>query len=365
MSRFEEVKEVLLRDKEFTIAEINAKKMRAVDLDFFLGMDASDLHDREKGIIEEIARRDDLPIIQKLLAFEAEYIISAVSSEGKMEVVNTLSRVVPLILITRYFGIPIEDKKQMQDWLRKLFDQLFLNLADDPVVAKEAMQASTELKAYLSRVIGQQQHDFEQGKRLGDTLVTRLFKLSKKHGFIDDDFIRRNISGLMIGAVDTTSKCVVLIIQELMKRPEAFANATKLATENNTLLLKNICYEALRFNPHNPIVVRFSQKEESIGSNGRYHIPANSKIAVGIFSAMHDSTVFSDPGKFISDRDNEYLHFGYGLHSCFGRYINAVQIPEIVAAILRLKHVRPSTINKGRVVYNGSFPQEYWLEFDV
>ena len=41
------------------------------------------------------------------------------------------------------------------------------------------------------------------------------------------------------------------------------------------------------------------------------------------------------PNDFRIDRpDYDYMHFGYGLHTCFGRYINMVQIPRIVQALL-------------------------------
>jgi cytochrome P450 len=168
----------------------------------------------------------------------------------------------------------------------------------------------------------------------------------------------------MIGTVDTTSKCAVLVLQELIKRPEQLAIATTLAEQGDIKSLTKCCYEALRFNPHNPIVVRYAPAEKRVGKNGKYRIPAKSKIAVGIFSAMHDSQEFADPGVFNMHRGNEYLHFSYGMHACFGRFINAVQIPEIVASVLRLKNLRRSSLNKGKVIYDGPFPQAYWLAFD-
>ncbi len=361
VSRYDDVMEVLKRDKDFTISQINESRMKELSLNFFLGMDASTLHDREKGIMESITRHDDLPGIQKLLANECTRLLSTIQSEGKIEVVGSLSRLVPLALIEKYIGIPIEDISQMQGWMRALFNQLFLNLQGDKNVLEKAETAASGLKLYLDRIISEQE---EKKGSLPDSLLSRLFGLQKEHVFIDNDFIRRNLSGLMIGAVDTTSKCVVLTLQELLNRPKEFKDAKFLAVQNDIHGLKRYCYEALRFNPHNPIVVRYAPTEARIGKNGRYTIPANCKVAAGIFSAMHDSAEFIHPGKFNPDRENKYLHFGYGMHECFGRHINAIQIPEIVASVLRLKNIRSSRINNGKIIYDGPFPQTYWLDFD-
>lgn len=355
VSRHEAVKEILTRDNDFTIAEINAANMHAVDLDFFLGMDASEVHDREKGIMEATVKRDDLLRIQQIIREEIANLITPLLAAHKIEVVNQLSRVVPLALLERYFGVPVGDKNKMQDWMRKLFRQLFLNLNNDPSVTSAARQAAGELKEYMTRVISDAHKNIEEGRTSTDTVLSRLLSLQKINPVVTDDFIRRNICGLMIGAVDTTSKCVVLVMEELLKRPEVMATAVTAEGAS----LKNICYEALRFNPHNPIVVRYNKREQWVG---KHRIKANKKIAVGIFSAMHDKRAFANPGVFNGQRTNEYLHFGYGLHACFGRHINAVQIPEIVGSLVRLKNIRVSA--HGKVVYDGPFPESFTLEFD-
>jgi len=361
ISRFQEVRETLLRSGDFTIAQINAGKMKETDLDFFLGMDSSPVHDREKQVMELITKHEDLLVIQNLVAEESSKIISSILSEGKIEVVGTLSRAVPLSFIEHYLGIPVEDKNRMQYWMRALFHQLFLNLTDDAQVRQEGLTAAAELKEYMERVITEAD---SRNDSLPDSLLSRLFKLRSDFDFIDYSFIRRNICGLMIGAVDTTSKCAVLVMEELLNRPDQLKEATNFAWQNNIVELRKYCYEALRFNPHNPIVVRYTPHATRIGKNGKYSISANRKVAIGIYSAMHDASEFISPGEFKTDRKNEYLHFGYGMHICYGRYINAVQISEIVAALLRLKNLRTSSINRGKVKYDGPFPDAFYLEFD-
>src|SRR5262249_55107567 len=131
--------------------------------------------------------------------------------------------------------------------------------------------------------------------------------------------------------------------------------------------VKQYAWEAVRFNPHHPLQVRFSSKETRIaaGQPRSKAIPAGSKVFVATLSGMFDSEVFINPAEFSGTRKVEYLHFGYGMHTCFGKYINGVQIPELLAALLRLPNLRRASGGAGQILYDGPFPNRLVLEFDV
>jgi hypothetical protein len=45
------------------------------------------------------------------------------------------------------------------------------------------------------------------------------------------------------------------------------------------------------------------------------------------------------------------MHFGYGMHTCFGQYVNRVQIPGILKPLLKKNLTRA-----GDLQYDGPFP---------
>jgi len=48
------------------------------------------------------------------------------------------------------------------------------------------------------------------------------------------------------------------------------------------------------------------------------------------YKAMFDERVVDSPHEFRIGRPAYvYMHWGYGLHTCFGQYVNQVQIPGI------------------------------------
>jgi len=88
-------------------------------------------------------------------------------------------------------------------------------------------------------------------------------------------------------------------------------------------------------------------------------------VIAATLSAMFDSDYVAQPDQFRVDRGVEYLHFGYGLHRCFGYYINGVQIPTLLSALLRLPNLRRAAGRRGRISYDGPFPDRLILEFDT
>jgi len=57
------------------------------------------------------------------------------------------------------------------------------------------------------------------------------------------------------------------------------------------------------------------------------------------------------------------MHFGYGLHTCFGQYINRVQIPGILKPLLKKKGLRRADGNAGQLQYSGPFPSSLEVAF--
>jgi cytochrome P450 len=159
---------------------------------------------------------------------------------------------------------------------------------------------------------------------------------------------------------------VTLAIDELLRRPKSLGEARDAALRGDIEMVRRYAWEAVRFNPHHPLQVRYCGRETRIaeGSSRSRTIPSKSFVYVATLSAMFDPAAITDPAEFNAQREMEYLHFGYGMHACFGRYINAIQIPELVAAVLRLPNLRRAPGRAGRILYDGPFPDRMVVEFD-
>jgi cytochrome P450 len=87
-------------------------------------------------------------------------------------------------------------------------------------------------------------------------------------------------------------------------------------------------------------------------------IPAGTLTFAATQSAMLDGAVLDDPHDFHAGRPSRhYLHFGAGLHQCFGRFANAMQIPLIAKALLRRPSLGRAPGDEGRLVKSGPYPK--------
>jgi cytochrome P450 len=80
--------------------------------------------------------------------------------------------------------------------------------------------------------------------------------------------------------------------------------------------------------------------------------------------AFRQSDVPAVADLFRLDRpDSVYLHFGAGLHGCFGRYVNPGSLTAIARAVLSLDGVRRAPGPAGELTMDGNFPRSLTLEF--
>jgi cytochrome P450/glutathione S-transferase len=363
LTRHQDVKEVLTRDKDFTISEVNAAKINKIDGPFILGMDDSPQYAREKSVLYRVVRPEDLPEIGTLVARNAAELIDAARPQRRIDVVNGLARIAALRLVDSYFGMQGPNDATMMRWMRDVFHYIFANLTGAPTVLQDALNSGSELRQYMDLRIA----SAKSGPRQDMCVLGRLQALQgPEQPWLDDNAVRRNLGGLIVGAVDTTSKFVTLSVDELLRRPRFLAEARAAALRGDMEAVRGFAYEAVRFNPHHPIQVRYCANATRIAADTprARDLPAGSLIYIASLSAMFDPAAFSHPKDFDAKRNIEYLHFGHGLHACFGRYINGVQIPELVAALLRLPNLRRTPGRLGHIVWDGPFPNRLILQFD-
>lgn len=390
------LKEALNRDLDFTIEEINSKRMSDQKGAFFLGMDRNNpqyqreskfmysitnflgadrnnpQYERESKFMQGVAKREDLEIIQQFVRAASGELIAHSLQYGKIDVANSYCKVILVRLIDYYFGVPSPTETEMKRWLRDLFFDLFLNLTSNKTKHRKALIAGNERKEWLLKILAERKQALKDGKTLADNLFNRMIILSQQKGYewVDDDVLQRNIGGLITGIFETSNKAVILTLDELFKRKDTLKEAVAVAHTGDTKRVYGYVSEALRFNPVQPGVIRYCESSHLLSGKGTkmYTIPAKTKVLALTAGAMFDPAVFPDPEKFISDRPPaEYMNYGFALHECYGKYINSVTLAEFTSAILRLPNVRREAGRTGRGtgINIESFPNNFVVAFDA
>jgi cytochrome P450 len=354
VTRSDDVHEVLARDTAFDVPYAEKMELITNGENFFLGMRNTPRYTRDASNMRIAVRRDDLgSVVGPTVDRTAQAIVA--EAGGTLDVVKGLTRVVPARLVGAYFGTPGPSEGELIAWTSTLFQFLFFDQTNDPALRARAVTASAALNAYVDATIAER----KAKPRDTDDVLARCLSLQKAGtpGMSDLD-IRNDFIGIIVGAIPTTGTAAAFIVDELLNRPAELAAARAAAQAGDDDLLAAYAFEALRFNPMTPGIFRTANRDYTVakGTSRATTIPKGTSVVAATQSAMFDSTLVDDPDSFRVDRPAyAYLHWSYGLHACFGQYINAVQIPRIVKALLLRDDLRRAPGDSGKLTKDGPY----------
>ncbi|MCB0351588.1 MAG: cytochrome P450, partial [Bdellovibrionales bacterium] len=369
---------------------------------------------KEKAWMRKLMSPADYPRVQEIVRNSTSYAIAnRTSSDGTLELVSQVGRVVPVELVQTYIGFPAS-VDELQSWSYRTQDSFFHNVAlrRSPDSFEEYFAAilgslNSDLRArqkeakYVQEqgvLAGKEMHDFLR-KHIQyneaylknpetDTILSRMIKLDSididgaENGETARDRVRTSIIGGLVGAVETSNAAVVQSVNQLLKMPNVLAQAKAAARSIRNSdpiqdsVFSDYVWEALRFHPINPFVVRYIEKDTVI--NGVV-LKKGHRVLIATQSAMNDPRRVYQPDQFIYDRpdaDRE-MNIGYGLHRCLGDYLAQIMIPEMVRQVILLPGLeRVSTdvaapieglgVSANQGVFYGrrnSFPERYKIKY--
>jgi cytochrome P450 len=368
LTRFADVTEVLSREKVFTVRPYQPH-MDPVVGPFMLARDATPINWREKGIMQAVLRPEDLPSVRETAGHLADESLEAAASEGKIEGVSKLGRYVPIRMVGDYFGFPGPDLASMYRWSKATQTNMFKNLQNDPAVHEAAVKAGQEMKEYLTGLLAEKRAAAENanGDAPQDTFSRLVRTQFPPELEFDDSRILSNVMGLLVGTGETSSQAIVQSLEQILMRPEVHAAAVEAAQGTDTAAFDEYVWEGLRLNPINPLIFRLSVEEYTVaaGTDRETSIPAGTLVFACTASAGFDEEVVPNPDDFRTSRpDFIDLHFGYGHHTCLGKYVGSVVVPEVVRRVLLRPNVHLLPHPEGKIDFQGGpFPESFWFGF--
>ena len=364
VARYLDVVDVLSRDADFTLSQLNGPKIDRLDGPFILGLDRGPQYDRELALLHRVLLPADLERIRRFVAEQAALQIAAARPRGRIDVVNEYARVVAVRVVATYFGMPGPEEPTLMRWLRDIFHYVFADATGSAAVRDDAARSGAALRAHMDAVIAQRKTHAPAVPP--DDVLGRLLALQgAENPWLDDAAVRRNLAGMIVGAVDTTSKFVTLALAQLLDRPAEAGRARTAALAGDIETVRRYVYEAGRFDPHTPLLIRYAPRDTQLAAGTRRArtIRSGTTLLLGNISAMFDRDGFDEPGSFRIEHDSASLHFGHALHRCLGLDVNSVQIPQLAAELLKLTNLRRARGSAGCIRFDGPFPDRLFLEF--
>ena len=359
VSRYRDVLEVAGHDDVYSVLPYGQAMKRVNDgPNFVLGMDSSPEFDHDLAVLKLVVNRFDLDRVRSIVADAATALVEAAGSDGQLDLTDGYGRRVPALLAGSYFGVPGPTPEILMTWCRDMFMEIFVNFTEDPDIRASGLEAGQQFRAYVDDLV-QQAHRSDSAN---DTVLQRLIDLPRVPDIaFSVTSVRDNLIGCVVGILDNTVAGICNTVDFLLDHPDHLAAAKGYAESGDDDMLLRLVYEALRFRPPAPILVRFSTKDHLLarGTEHETLVPANKVIFAANGSAMMDETELDDPHEVRTDRPwHDYLHFGWGMHECLGKYISQVQLTELLKALLRAD-VGRSDGPEGELIYDGAFPASF------
>lgn len=359
VTRYDDVREVFATDAVFAAPYKDKLELIMGGEPFFLAMGDTPQYRADTEAMRKVIRADDLPMLGDKVEAMAEAIVAGAG--GRLEVVDTLVRRIAFDYCSDYFGVPDPPGGDLRVWGTRLFEYQFV--ASDEALVEEVKVIAPALRAHIDQQIAERRKN--PGK---DDVLSRCLALQAKGepGYGDVQ-IRTALMGFIVGGPPQPPMVVPQALEQLLRRPDALAGAQAAARAGDDALLLAYVLEALRFDPIAPGLPRHALTGRTIarGTSRRRYVPAGSTVLAAFASAMMDGRRVPDPYKFDPHRlPHEYIHFGHGLHQCFGLHMNRATLHRMLKPLLRRGNLRRASGSAGKLRKRGAFAEALTVEFD-
>lgn len=361
VTRYDDVREVFRNDAAFGVVYNDNIQVLTGGEPFFLGMPDSPQYHAQLDAMRRVVVASDLPVLGDRAEAMAESLVAA--SGGQVEVVS-LVRQVTFGVIAPYFGVPAPEQGRLDVWATRLFEFQFAGSPKDQELRAEVNEIAPAFRAHIDQAIARRKAAPDET----DDVLGRCLKLQRagEPGYSDTE-IRTSLLCMVVGGPPQPPMVTPQAMEQLLRRPEALADAHKAAVAGNDLRLHDIVIEAMRFDPLAPGLPRIALRDWTIarGTRRATTIPKGATVLAAFASAMMDERRIFEPYRFKPGRlPCEYIHFGLGMHECFGRYINHVTLHRMLKPLLSRPNLRRLPGRLGKLRKSGIFADRLYVCHD-
>ena len=177
VAQFRDVEEILHREEIFSVSPY-LPRMTGVIGPFVLSQDITPRYDHDISVMRLVVQREDLPRVKDIVSRHAAAIVGELfRGTGPVDIVQTLTRKVPVRLADEYYGFSAPDDEQMMAWARACFREFFINLLNDPNMRAPAVAAGAAMRERLDVLLAERRAGDVDDK---DDVMSRLLCLQTR-----------------------------------------------------------------------------------------------------------------------------------------------------------------------------------------
>jgi cytochrome P450 len=264
------------------------------------------------------------PLIDRLL--------DRIAERGHFDLVGDFAYPLPVAVICRLLGVPLEDEPEFSHAsavLAQVLDPFVAFTGELPSDFEERVQAGQWLREYLHNLIEQRR------SRSGDDLMSALIAVEESGDQLTEEEIISTCNLLLIAGHETTVNLIANAVLAMLRRPHQWA-----ALSDDSGRASAVIEETLRFDPPVQLVTRFAADDMTIADT---HVVKGDTMSLLLAAAHRDPAEFERPDIFDLDRGAfRHLAFGRGTHYCLGAPLARLEATVALSAVTaRFPSARP------------------------
>jgi cytochrome P450 len=288
----------------------------------FLFLDPPD-HTRLRKLVSKAFAPRVVSALQPDIRALVDGLLDRVAEKGQFEVVEDFAYPLPVAVICRLLGVPLEDEPQFSRasaLLAQALDPFSTITGVPPEVAHERQQAGTWLRDYFHGLIDQRR------SRPGDDLLSGLIAVEESGDQLTEEEIVSTCNLLLIAGHETTVNLIGNAILAMLRNTGQWA-----ALGADPDRAPAIVEETLRYDPPVQLAGRIALADMVIGD---IEVPAGDVMMLLLAGANRDPAEFDRPDVFDPDRKGmRHLGFGRGAHYCLGAPLARLEAGVALSAV--------------------------------
>jgi cytochrome P450 len=288
----------------------------------FLFLDPPD-HTRLRKLVSKAFAPKVVNALQPDISALVDGLLDRIAEQGRFDVVQDFAYPLPVAVICRLLGVPLEDEPQFSHASALLAQSLdpFVTFTGGPSEGIEKrVEASRWLREYF--------HDLIEHRRSHpvDDLLSGLIAVEESGDQLTEDEIVSTCNLLLIAGHETTVNLIANAILAMLRDPVQWA-----ALGADAARAPAIVEETLRYDPPVQMVGRIAADDVAIAG---IEVVKGDTMMLLLAAAQRDPAEFDRPDAFDPDRETlRHLGFGRGAHYCLGAPLARL---EAIAALSAL-----------------------------
>jgi len=289
----------------------------------FLFLDPPD-HTRLRRLVSKAFSPKVVKALEPDIATMVNGLLDKVAEAGEFEVIADLAYPLPVAVICRLLGVPIEDEPKFS-WASALLGQgldPFIAFSGQPHGFEDRLQAGLWLREYL--------RDLLERRRAhpADDLISRLIAVEESGDQLTEEEIVATCNLLLIAGHETTVNLIANAVLAMLRHRQHWT-----ALGDDADLAPAIVEETLRYDPPVQLVGRVAGEDMAINGS---RIPKGDTMMLLLAAAQRDPAVADRPDEFDPGRESiRHLAFGKGPHFCLGAPLARMEAAVALSAVTR------------------------------